>query len=306
MDTDTLKTFIEVVQAGSFAAAARQLDLDPSAVSRTVAALEAELGVRLFQRTTRRLAPTEAGAAYFERIRPVLDELERARAEAQDALAQPVGVLRVTASVTFGLTRLLPLLPALRAAHPALALDLLLTDATVDLIAERIDVAIRLGPSVDSSLIGRRLMTTRYRVCASPEYLRRHGAPVLPQELAQRDCLRFPLPGYRTRWKFRDRTGGLGEVDVHGSVVISNGLALLRAALDGLGPVLLPDWLIGEHLAHGDLVDLFPDHDVTATEFDTAAWLLYPSRSYMPLKLRAFIEFLQAQTWARRPRETGP
>lgn len=270
MDIQQLKVFIEVVQQGSFAGAARQLDLTPSAVTRAVAGLEATLGSRLLQRTTRKVALTEAGAAYLERVRPALEELERAGEELLAQSGSVVGTLRVTASVAYGQKVLVPLLPALHAAHPTLKVDLFLSDSMLDLVAQRIDVALRLGPAVDSSLVGMKLRPVRFRVCASPAYLRKNARPRKPADLADCQCLRFPLPGYRTHWTFRDSDGRIEVVAVQGWLVMSTALALHRAALDGLGPALLADWLIDEDLATGRLVDLFPNHEVTATNFDSA------------------------------------
>ena len=293
MELSSLQIFAEVMRRGSFAAVARARDVSPSAISRSIAALEAELGLRLFQRTTRRLAPTEAGALYFARIEPLVGELEQARQAAADVREEPSGTLRVTASVAFGQTCLVPLLPELHRRHPGLALELLLTDGNLDLIAERIDVALRLGPRSDSRLIGLRLFETRYRVCASPDYLARAGAVATPEALRDRPCLVFALPGYRSRWIFRDSAGRQSEVPIEGRFVISSALALRDCALNGLGPALLADWLIDGDIAAGKLVDLFPEHRVTATDFETAAWLLYPSRAYLPLKVRALIDFLR-------------
>lgn len=301
MDMATLKIFVEVMRAGSFAAVARVHDVDPSSISRTIAMLEDELGFRLFQRTTRRLAATEAGALYFERMRPIIEEMDRAGQEALDVVAEPAGRLRVTASVSFGHTVLVPLLPRLRAAYPDLLIDLILTDAVLDLVTETIDVAIRLGPRFDSGLIGMQLMRTRYHVCASPAYLKTAPKLWAPPDLSRHSCLLFPYPGYRSQWRFRAKSGEVIEVPVHGTVTISNALALHRAALDGLGPVLLADWLVGNDLQRGSLVDLFPKHEATATDFDTAAWVLYPSRAYVPRKVRAFIDFLKSHA----PKSTG-
>ena len=213
MDTRRLQTFVTVVQHGSFAAAARHLALAASAVTRQIAALEHELGVRLMQRTTRRLSLTAAGTAYYERVRTLLEELERAGEAVRDSTGQATGIVRVTASVAYGQTVLVPLLPALHDAHPLLQVDLRLSDPAIDLVAERIDVAVRLGPAIDSSLVGVRLRPVRSRVCASPDYLKRHGRPRMPAELSERDCLRFPLPGFRSAWRFRSRDGA--EQSVH-------------------------------------------------------------------------------------------
>src|SRR6266851_1763168 len=207
------------------AAVARLHDVDPSSISRTIAILEHELGFRLFQRTTRRLAATEAGALYFERMQPIIDEIDRVGQEACDIVAEPAGRLRVTASVSFGHTVLVPLLPRLRSAYPELSIDLVLTDAVLDLITEKIDVAVRLGPRIDSGLIGTQVMRTRYHVCASPAYLKAIPRMRAPCDLSGHACLLFPYPGYRSQWRFRSRSGEVTVVPVKGAVTISNALA---------------------------------------------------------------------------------
>ncbi|MFG1378226.1 LysR family transcriptional regulator [Xanthobacter autotrophicus] len=292
MDTTQLRIFVHVARRGSFAAAARDLDMDASAVSRAVAALEAELDARLMHRTTRTMSLTEAGLAYLARVEPILDELDRARDEVASARAEPVGTLRLTASVAFGEACLMPLLPQMRMRFPRLKLDLILTDANLDLAAERIDMALRLAPDVRADVIGVKLFATRYRVVASPDYCAREGAPRTPQEVGEHCAIVFGLPDFRLRWLFR-RDGQVEEVPVRGDIAISSGLAIRHASRDGLGLALLPDWLVGPDLAAGRLIDLFPDHDVTATSFDTAAWLIYASRRYTPKKVRLMTKFLR-------------
>jgi len=293
MDLSALQIFVEVMIQKSFAAVARDRNIDPSSVSRTIAGLEKELGVRLFQRTTRRLSPTEAGTAYFERIEPLIEEMQQAINATIDISGQPKGTLRVTASVSFGQKCIVPLLPDFGAMYPELTVDLLLTDAIVDLFADRIDVAIRLGLLADSTLIAQKLLRTHYRVCASPQYLQHCVHPQQPNDIQQHNCLLFALPGFRSRWIFRDSNGLTSEVPVNGRTIISNAIALEQCAIAGMGLALLPNWLIDSDLQAGSLVDVFPDYEVTATNFNTAAWLLYPSRTYVPLKVRAFIEFLK-------------
>lgn len=292
MDTTALQVFAEVVRRGSFAAVARDRDLDPSAVSRTIGGLEAELGARLFQRTTRRLSLTEAGKLFFERIDGLLEDLEEARATVADVSAGPLGTLRVTTSVSFGQRCIVPLLPGFMAARPGVSIDLILADAVIDIVAERVDAAIRLGRLADSSLIATRLLKTRYYVCASPDYLKRHGPIRKPRDIAAHDCLLFPLPGFRSRWVFRDQKGDTSTVSVKGRVVISNAEALGHCAVDGMGLALLPHWIVGEDLKRGSLVNVFPDFEVTATDFDTAVWFLHPTRAYVPLKVRSFRDFV--------------
>ncbi|HYP90953.1 MAG TPA: LysR family transcriptional regulator [Polyangiaceae bacterium] len=292
METALLQVFLDVVKRGGFAAVARDSNVDPSSISRAIASLESELGARLFQRTTRKLTLTEAGESFLGRVAPLVEELERAREEVASIGAEPHGTLRVTSSVAFGQICLVPLLPAFRRAFPRLRLELLMTDQNLDLLADRIDLAIRLAPSYRGDVVGSKLFPTRYRVAASPAYLAREGTPKSPRDLSVHRCLLFPLPEFRERWLFR-RGGALEEVPVQGNLVLSTALALRSAALDGLGPVLLADWHLDEDFSRGRLVDLFPHHEVTATTFDTAAWLLYPSRSYLPHKVRSTIEFLR-------------
>jgi DNA-binding transcriptional LysR family regulator len=295
MDVEALRMFVSVAHRGSFAAAAKEQDLDPSSVSRVIAGLEDALGLRLFQRSTRKMSLTEAGDLYLAKIEPLIDEMERARTEALNVSAGARGTLRITASVTFGQTIIMPLLPKFRALHPELKLDGLFTDQNVDLIQERIDLAVRLGPSIDGDLIATKLMDTQYRVVASPDYLARHAPIERPADLAHHACLLFALRAFRSRWIFRDAKGVIEEVPIHGDITLSPAGSLVAAARDGLGPSLLPDYLVDREIKAGRLMHLLPDFDVTATTFSTAAWLIYPSRAYLPNKVRAMIDFLKSE-----------
>ena len=292
MDTENLRIFIDVARRGSFAAVARDQNLDPSSVSRAITAVEAELGARLFQRTTRSMALTETGALYFARISPIIEELDRAQEEIVDARAEPSGPLRLTASVAFGQVCLAPLLSQLHAAFPKLQFELLFTDENLDLILDRVDLAIRLAPSYRADVIGVKLFTTRYRVVASPKYVRRIGAPRRPSDLTGHSCLLYALPEFRSRWLFL-KNKIVSEVPVHGDFIFSSAQVMKASACDALGPALLADWQIADDLKHGRLIDLFPGFEVTATAFETAAWLLYPSRSHIPRKVRVVVDWLR-------------
>ncbi|MEO1133138.1 MAG: LysR family transcriptional regulator, partial [Cyanobacteria bacterium J06639_1] len=283
MELSALEIFAEVMQRGSFAAVARDRQVDPSSISRAIATLESKLGVRLFQRSTRRLVPTEAGNAYFERVISIVDQLSRAGQIAADMSDRPRGTLRVTAPVTFGQIAIVPLLPELAEMYPDLAIELLLADVTVDLLAERIDVALRLGSLSDSSFVAVHLCPMVSVVCAAPAYLEREGWPRSPQDLSHHNCLRFPMSGWVSQWHFRSEDGAIAIVPVSGRCTISNALALKQCALAGMGVTLLPTWIVTNELNTGILLDVFPEFDVTATEFDSSAWLLYPSREYLPL-----------------------
>lgn len=293
MRTDDIRVFVEVVKRGSFAAVARDREVDPSVISRSVAALEGELGVRLLQRTTRRMSPTEAGMQYFDRVEPLLDELERAHVQAAESNRKPKGVVRLAAPVSFALLNIVPLLPEWAARYPEVSLDLKLTDAALDLVTERIDVAIRLGPIEPSGLVATRLAAMRSRVCASGAYVERVGRPRRPADLASHECLLLDMPGFGSRWRFRNARGGC-EVEVSGRVRSSNAMALKECALAGMGVILQAEWIVGRELREGSLIDLFPRHEVTAAEFaDPAMWILFPSREYLPLKVRMTVDFLK-------------
>lgn len=293
MDISTLKTFIEVMRQGSFAAVAREHNIDPSSVSRSISGLEKELGVRLFQRTTRQLSPTEAGMTYFYRIEPLIEEMQQAVDSIQEVSGQLKGTLRFTASVPFGLKCIVPLLAKFSTLYPDLVIDLLLTDSRLDLLTERIDLAVRLGQLKDSTLIVQKLMSTSYLVCASPDYLKKWAQINQPDDITQHNCLLFPLAGFRSRWIFKNNQGEITEIPVSGRTIISNATALQQCALMGMGLALLPQWLIKEDLEAGTLINILPSYDVTGTDFQTAAWLVYPFRTYVPLKVRVFIDFLK-------------
>jgi len=293
MNLHALRLALLVAEAGSFAAAARRSDVDPSSVSRLVAGLEAEIGVRLFHRSTRRLSLTEEGRIYLDRVAPLLDELAQAQEDAAAGQAAPRGWLRLTASTAFGTECVVPLLPEYRRRFPEIRLELVLNDGKLDLVGESLDLALRLAPAPDGDLISTRLADTRYRVVASPGWLADRGAPRAPAALSPIDCLRQSLDGYRDTWRFQGDDGAWTEVPVSGSVMISAPLALREAARNGLGPALLADWLVRGDLASRRLVDLFPDHAVTATTLDTGVWALYPSRAYLPAKTRVTIDYLR-------------
>lgn len=292
MDIDALRLFAAVVRRGSFAAVAKERDVDPSVVSRSVAGLEAELGVRLLQRSTRRNEPTEAGLVFLARIEPALEDLDLARVAVRDIGVAPSGRLRITASETFARLCLVPSLPGFRRHYPSVAVEIVATDANLDLIAERIDIAIRLGPRLDVGYVGTQLFPTRYRVVAAPGAV---GPFHRPADLEGCPCLRLDLPDYRDRWRFRGADKTIVTVPIHGPTVASGVGTLHAMALAGLGPALLADWIVAADVTEGRLVDLFPAYDVTATDFETAAWLLYPSRRLLAGKVRAFVDFAKAR-----------
>lgn len=294
MNLNDLTLIQEIARLGSFAAVARQRGVDPSSIGRLVAGIETELGLRLFSRTTRRMELTEAGALYLARIAPLSEELERAREDARAMQSEPRGTLRLSASATFGQQFIVPRLAAFRAAYPEVGIEGVFSDTNIDLVAERIDLAIRLAPEVQGDYVVSKLMDTRYSVVAAPAYMAKSPPLLRPEDMQNHRAILFPFRDFRSRWLFRDAQGEISDQPVAGDIVLSPSGALRDTALAGLGPALLPDWLINDDLAAGRLIHCLAGWEVTATTFDTAAWLVYPSRSYVPGKVRAMIDFLRS------------
>ena len=292
MDLSALGVFIDVMQQRSFAAVARSRNVDPSSVSRAIAKLERDLDIRLFQRSTRKLQPTEAGQLYFDRVFPAVAEITAARQQAMEVSQTPRGTLRVTAPVVFAEKQLTPLLPEFARRYPDLREELLLVDAYLDLIAERIDVAIRVGTLRDSIYRLRQLRSMAFFICAGPDYLQEHGVPEKPEEIVAHSCLLFPRRDHSLSWLFRDATGAVTEVPIQGQYLITNSAVILGCAIANMGLTLLPDWLVEKEIATGQLVRLFSDYTVTATDFNSAVWLLYPSQAFLPRKTQLWIDYL--------------
>lgn len=297
MDTELLSIFTDVMRRGSFAAVARDRQVNPATISRSILTLEQHLKLRLFQRSTRKLEPTEAGRLYFERVEPIIEELKRAELNAADISKHPSGVLRITCPVSFAELNITPLLPKFSALYPELSFELVLTDTILDLIAEHIDVAVRVGVLEDSSMIAHRLCSMDMRICATPEYLRRYGHPSKPAELSQHVTLMHALRGFTPNsWRLIDKRGKKEEVPLQPKLRTSNAMALKQCALAHMGITLQATWMVGRELADGSLVDLFPQHRVSATTTgDAAAWALIPSRHYTPQKTTLFIDFLKQE-----------
>lgn len=305
MKLSNLELFEEVYRRGSFSAVARTRNVAPSVISRAIAALEAELGTLLFYRTTRKIAPTEAATVLAQEIEQHLDALRSLHTTLADTADGPSGVLRISASHSFGIRHLSRVIPAFCAKYPQVTVQLSLTDQVVDIVGDRFDLALRHGPLPDSSMIARPILRTRYHVCASPAYLEATGHPADPAEISARDCLTFPLPGFSTIWRFRDANGYESEIPIRSAMSANSGLVLRDCALQGLGIVLLSDWLIGEDLTDGRLVDLFPAYDVTPSNFQTVISAVYPNRKYTPQKVKAFVSFLQQYFGASGTIDTG-
>jgi DNA-binding transcriptional LysR family regulator len=279
---------VRVVQAGSFRGAARALGMPKTTVSRRVAELEAQLGVQLLQRTTRTLALTDAGAAFVEEAEGAIARLDAAEAAVTALHAEPRGTLRVTTTIPLGERFLAPIVAEFLEAHPAVEVLVHLTDRQVDLVAERFDVAIRAGELPDSSLVGRLIGTSAYRVVASPDYLARRGTPLRPSDLSAHACLRFTRSGAaaRTTWPFGHGKRAV-EVPVHGRLVSDDFVVLRTAAERGLGVARLPIGVVHPSIHAGRLVSVL---DAFAPP-PTPVHLLHVG-GRLPSRTRAFIDFV--------------
>ncbi|MEZ5659415.1 MAG: LysR family transcriptional regulator [Burkholderiaceae bacterium] len=284
---DQMQAFVAVADAGSFVAAADALGISKTAVSRLVAELEARLAVRLIQRTTRRQSLTAEGRVFLERARELLGAIEAVEAEVSAHAEQAVGHIRVNAPVSYGMMILAPLWSRFLARHPGVTLEVTLTDRFVDLVDEGFDLAIRIGRLAPSSLIARRLAATRLRLCASPEYLRRHGEPQHPGQLADHATIGYSLLTTGDHWHFAGPDGPVA-VKVRPRMHSNSGDICCTAALEHLGIVLEPMFLVQAHLESGALRELMPQY--RAPEFGIHA--LYPSRRHLASKVRLLVDFL--------------
>lgn len=282
-----MSVFNRVVSTGTLTAAARDLGVSTAAVSRKLAALEARLGVRLLHRTTRKLSLTDEGAAYHEASARILAEIEEADAAAAARRVEPQGVLKVAMPASFGLKHIAPLMPQFAERYPRVQLAFSLSDRSVNVIEEGFDVAIRIAELEDSSLAARRLAPNRRVVCASPEYLRRHGTPRVPADLLKHNCL--TTTDFHMTWEYRDPQGKRDSVRVSGRHACDNWEVLREWAVAGMGVALKSTWDVREHLDDGSLVLLLPDY---AFGPDVAIYAVYPHRRYLPAKTRLFIDFL--------------
>jgi DNA-binding transcriptional LysR family regulator len=290
-----MAVFARVVAAGSLSAAARELNLSPAGVSRRLAGLEARLGVRLLNRTTRTLHLTDEGASYYDTCSRLLAEIEEADAAVSAGRAEPRGTLKVALPASFANQHIAPLIPRFAERHPRVQLALSLSDRNVNLVEEGFDLAIRIAHLEDSSLAARKLAPNRRVVCASPEYLRRHGTPQSPAELAGHNCL--TTGDFNMSWDYRGPDGLPGSVRVSGRYACDNWEVLREWALAGLGVALKSTWDVRRHLESGALVALCPGYTFDS---DVAIYAVYPHRRHLPAKTRAFIEFL-AESFGPEP-----
>lgn len=282
-----MDVFVRVVEAGSFSEAARLLLMTPSTISKLIARLETRLGVRLLERSTRRLALTEEGQFYYERARVLLEQLDQTEQQIAQGGAEPEGVVRVSSSVTFGTAVLEPILPAFWEAYPHITIDLSLSDEMVDLYLDRTDVAIRVGKLQISNLVARKIGETRRRIVASPGYLAKYGTPRTPEELAEHNCLGFNFRRASPVWPMREG-GRLVERILTGSLIANNGDTLRRMAIAGVGIARIADYHVRGPIARGELVEMLADSSIGESDEIHA---LFRGARFLPARVRAFLDF---------------
>lgn len=280
-----MEIFARVVTAGSMSAAGREMGLSPAVVSKRIRRLEERLGARLMQRTTRQIALTEEGQGFYERLVGILASIEEAEAFVSRRNTKPRGTLKVSAPTSFGRMHIAPHFGQFMDANPDLTVSLTLSDEFVDLVGDGYDLAIRIAELENSSLIARRLADARRVLCASPEYLDRHGTPASIADLGDHNCL---FTTHQDIWRLEGPEGAI-QTRVSGNIQTNSSEVVTEAALAGLGIALRSTWDIGQHLQGGSLRVILPNY---RTSQRVGIYAVYPSRRFLPIKVRAFIDFL--------------
>ncbi len=287
----TNRTFLQVVESGSFSAASLQLNVSVATVARQVNSLEARLGVHLLHRTTRTMSLTEAGQIYCDSIRELLRSYDSVKREIASYQKDVKGLLRVHLRHSVGSQVIVPALPSFLKKNPNIKLDVTLTDQREDLVAHGVDVAVWLGSLEDSSLIARRLNPGRRLVCCSPDYLREYGTPQSPTDLAAHNCIIYRAKSYDASWRFT-KDSEVTVVPVSGNLESESSAVLMTSAMSGLGLAMLQETMVRGAIAAGTLVNVFPEYHVSSTTADTALFAVYPGSKQTSPKARAFIDFL--------------
>lgn len=296
-----LTAFVKAVDLKNISAAARELNLSAAAASHRILQLEQQLGVRLLNRTSRSLQPTEAGLRFYEHAREVLESVERAKSSMAEMSGVPTGTIRVTAPLGFGRRHLAPLVSDFQSLHPMVDVRLRLSDHVIDLFSESVDVAVRMAPLADSSLVVRKIADCRRVLCASPAYLESRGRPETPEDLLGHNCLLLRYPGStQSRWTVQTPQGPI-VLPVTGRLDADDGDVLTEWALQGAGVAMKPYWEVAEHLGSGELEEVlpaFPPESVTLA-------LLYPHKHLLPTRIRLFGDFLVERTRLQLERAPG-
>lgn len=287
-----MELFVTVVQAGNFSAAGRRVGLSPASVSRYINALEDRLGVRLLNRTSRKLSLSDMGAIFFQRAERILNDVRETHIEVTQEHVRPQGILHVHSRMLVGMQYIAPALPTFLEQFPEISVDLTLSNDDVDMIENNIDVDIRIGSLADSSLIARKLVTSERMLCCTPGYLASRPTIMTPEDLLAHNCLTYKLNLGGVTWRFLAQDGTLSEVPVKGTLRTNSGPALHIAMMQGLGLALMPDWAVANELAAGTLVRVLADYRISFTSFENAVYAVYSPTKHLPVKARVFIDFL--------------
>ena len=287
MDTlNAMKLYCHIVDAGQLSVAADQLNLSKGAVSKQLAKLETHLGGRLLNRTTRRLTPTEAGIAFYDRAKLILESVNEAECVVTGLTAEPRGTLKINAPMSFGFYYLGELLAKYQSKYPKMKIDLTLHDRQVDLIEEGYDLALRIATLKDSSLIARKLAPCHLVMCASPDYLQKNGAPQKPSDLKKHQCILYAYNDSVRSWSFENKQGKKQQVLVDGSLYANNGNLICDALINGMGIARLPTFIIGDAIRAGKAKIILDDWREKPQDIS----LLYPSSRHLSAKVRAFVD----------------
>jgi len=300
-----VKVYESVVHHGSLSAAARHQGLSPASVSRHINDLENALGVRLLNRTSRRLSLTEAGRIYYDKVEDILIQIAEAENAVLQLTAVPQGLLRVHSRMLVGEQYVVPCLKAFIAQHPGIRFDLQMSNFPRDVVSEGIDVDIRIGKLTDSSLVARKLADSRRVMVAAPEYLEKAPQLYRPEDIGRHSCLTYRLDLGDSTWRFRKAGEPELSIPATGALQSDNGHALLSAVLDGLGIALMADWSVRDHVAAGRLVVLLDEWEVSYTHFENGIYAVFQKSPHLPLKTRAFVDFL-SQEFRRRLAPADP
>lgn len=291
-----IAVFVQVVDSGSFTAAADRLGLSKAVVSKYVTRLEDHLGARLLNRTTRRLSLTEVGRTFYARSQAGLQEIEEAEAEVSRLQGAPRGTLRLNVPMSFGILHIAPAIPEFLARYPDLAVDMNLDDRQIDLIEEGFDLAIRIAELPDSSLVARRLAPCRHVVCGAPGYFQRHGIPRTPRELGDHNAITFQYQSSAREWHFLAPDGATLRVPISGTIQMNNSLALREALLHEAGITLTPTFVVGADIEAGRLQAVLTDYKT----LELSIYAIYPQHRHLSPKVRAFVDFI-AERFAGKP-----
>lgn len=286
---NAISVFCKVVETQSFTQAAAQQNISVAMASKLVSQLEEQLKIRLLQRTTRKIVPTEAGLLYYQRCQPILLELNDAEASISNLSTALQGNLVISVPMDFGYRFIAPSLHRFIEAHPNLHVDIEYSDRKVDLVAEGYDIALRIGYLQDSSLVAKKIARSTLHFVASPDYLAKHGTPKTPEELENHDCLLYKALGNQVYWTFNNQHR-TEKVKMNSKLICNNGLTLTQLAKSGLGIINSPYFLIDKELQSGELVEILADY--RQQELDLH--LIYPNRRHLPAKVRAFMDFIES------------